>query len=192
MLLAQVLTVAINPWYLLGSAAVFINFLSSYQVFLSAITGVLLCNYYLIARGCLLVEDLYSSDKKGAYYFVKGWNIRAYVAYLVGIVPNFYGFLNNLGVSAPVGIIRFYYFAYPVGLVLSFGIFWLANCWCPPQVIITAWAEPKTYVRPNEDEIVIDAVEASIAEDEPWGHRVEKSLISSKVKGVTEGQLTLG
>jgi len=36
--------------------------------------------------------------------------------YIIGIIPNFYGFLNNMGISAPVGITRFSYFAYLVGL----------------------------------------------------------------------------
>lgn len=102
MYLCQVVSVVICPWYLLGSASTFINFLSSYQVFLSAITGVLLCNYWVISRGYYKMDDLFTARKDGAYYFTKGWNIRAYIAYILAIAPNFAGFLGNMGVSMPV------------------------------------------------------------------------------------------
>lgn len=98
---------AINPWYLLGSASIFVSFLASSQIFLSAITAVLLCNYYLIARGYLHMPDCFAANKSGVYYYTAGWNLRAYIVYLMGSAPNFYGFLNNMGVGAPIGITRF-------------------------------------------------------------------------------------
>ncbi|KAK7427298.1 hypothetical protein QQZ08_006235 [Neonectria magnoliae] len=112
-----ILLFAINPWYLL--VWLFISFMASYQIFLPAITGVLLVNYYLIIRGQIHIRDCFSSANTGFYYYIHGWNVRAYVAYVIGIIPNFYGFLNNMGVSAPLGITQFYFFAYWVGLALS-------------------------------------------------------------------------
>jgi nucleobase:cation symporter-1, NCS1 family len=149
----QIISIAINPWYLLSSASVFISFLSSYQIFLSAITGVLLCHYYIISRGYLAVDDLFTSDKFGAYHYFHGWNWRAYLAYILGIAPNFYGFLNNMGVAAPLGLTHAYYVAYEIGLIVSFGVFWVANTWSKPAIIIplSQWHEPKdSYVRPEE------------------------------------------
>ncbi|RAL58370.1 hypothetical protein DID88_006050 [Monilinia fructigena] len=81
--ICAVLSIAIQPWYLLKSASIFISFLASYQIFLSAITGVLLCHYFIIARGFLKIPDLYTSDKKAAYYYTGGWNWRAYAAFMV-------------------------------------------------------------------------------------------------------------
>ncbi|KAM5352697.1 hypothetical protein ACJ41O_005419 [Fusarium nematophilum] len=155
-----VLSLAINPWYLLGSASIFISFLASYQIFLSAITGILLVNYYIISRGRISIPDCYTSAHTGAYYFTHGWNIRAYAAYVIGIIPNFYGFLNNMGVSAPLGITRFYFFAYWVGLGLSGLTFWASCKIWPPAIMEDGWKEPKDYVRPEEEEHgdVIEAV----------------------------------
>lgn len=70
-----------NPWYLLGSASIFISFLASYQIFLSSITGILLAHYYIVTRGYLQINDLYTSNKSGAYWYKGGWNWRAYMAY---------------------------------------------------------------------------------------------------------------
>ncbi|TGO74934.1 hypothetical protein BELL_0246g00030 [Botrytis elliptica] len=142
----------IQPWYLLKSAVIFISFLASYQIFLSAITGVLLCHYFVIARGFLKIPDLYTSDKKAAYHYKGGWNWRAYAAYVIGIIPNFYGFLNNMGVKAPMGVTRAYYFAYPIGLFVSFLVYW-GLCWYWPvevQYALSEWREVKDYVREEE------------------------------------------
>jgi nucleobase:cation symporter-1, NCS1 family len=79
---------AINPWYLLGSVSIFVCFLASYQIFLSAITGVLLCNYYLIGRGYLHMPDCLTANKSGVYHYTTGWNLRVYVAYIIGIALN--------------------------------------------------------------------------------------------------------
>lgn len=152
------------------------SFLSSYQIFLSAITGVLLVNYYIIGRGRISIPDCFTSMKSGAYHYSHGWNIRAYVAYIVGIIPNFYGFLNNMGVSAPVGVTRFYFFAYWVGLFLSGFTFWVSCKIWPPPIMEAGWIEPKDYVRPEELEgegqviEAIDMPQGGEAVDHEKGH----------------------
>jgi NCS1 family nucleobase:cation symporter-1 len=156
-----VISFAINPWYLLGSASIFISFLASYQIFLSSITGVLLCHYYIITRGYLEIDDLFTSGKDGVYHYFHGWNWRAYLAYFVGIAPNFYGFLNNMGVSAPAGVTKAYYFAYEIGIVASFVVYWAANCFYPPALSfpLSEWYEPRDYVRPEERGVLIEGRE---------------------------------
>ena len=145
MYVCAMLTVLINPWYLMGSASIFISFLASYQIFLSSITGVLLCHYYIISRGFLEMDDLFTARKDG-------WNWRAYAAYIVGIIPNFYWFLNNMGVSAPIVVTRLYYFAYPIGLFKSFMVYWgLSVAWKPAiNYTLSEWREPDDYVRAEE------------------------------------------
>lgn len=182
MFICQIVSLAINPWYLLGSAAVFIKFLASYQVFLSSITGVLICNYYIVARGYFKVPDLYTSSKSGVYYFNHGWNFRAYIAYVLGICPNFAGFLGNMGVPMPLGITRLYYFAYPIGIIVSFGTFWLCNIlWKPALMMpLTQWHEPKNYIRPEEDADGVVVLEGSSTNDE--------SVSQGDVEGFDEKQ----
>jgi NCS1 family nucleobase:cation symporter-1 len=157
--ICAVISFAINPWYLLGSASIFISFLASYQIFLSSITGVLLCHYYIITRGYLEIDDLYTARRNGVYRYFHGWNWRAYLAYLIGIAPNFYGFLNNMGVVAPVGVTKAYYFAYEIGLFISFCTYWAANYLSPPALSfpLSEWREPRDYVRPEERSAVLEA-----------------------------------
>ncbi|CAG8180352.1 unnamed protein product [Penicillium salamii] len=149
--ICAVFSYAICPWYLLSSASIFITFLSSYQIFLSAITGILICDYYLIRRGLLNVPALYVSNPT-PYRFLGGFNSRAFIAYVVAIAPNFYGFLHQMGVKAPKGIERFYYIAYPTGLIIGFVVYYL-SCLAsnPPDMHKgSGWMEPKDYVEDND------------------------------------------
>ncbi|KAJ3131444.1 hypothetical protein HK100_006348 [Physocladia obscura] len=135
----------ICPWYLLGIASIFISFLSSYQIFLLSITGVLLANYYLVARGYLKIPDLFSDSKHGAYYFFHGFGIQAFVAYIIGIIPSFYGFLNNIGINASNGVVK---------TILSAGTYYL-YCWLWPVPIQfnEGWKEPEDYEQENDSDI---------------------------------------
>ncbi|WZH44098.1 permease for cytosine/purines uracil thiamine allantoin-domain-containing protein [Fusarium acuminatum] len=178
--ICAVLSYAICPWYLLSSAAVFINFLSSYQIFLSAISGILICDYYLIRRGLFDIPMLYSGHKDSTYHFFHGFNPRAFIVYLIAIAPNFYGFLSQMGVHAPLGIQRFYYVAYPVGLLLAFGSFWLINVLYPTKNIpkLSGWQEPKDFVEDHDGtftNVVINSSDTASG-DQEMGN-IEKSAM---------------
>jgi NCS1 family nucleobase:cation symporter-1 len=145
--ICALLSFAICPWYLLSTASVFINFLSSYQIFLSAITGILICDYYALRRGHLQVDELYRSIPGSPFVFWRGFNFRAFLVYFIAIAPNFYGFLNKLGIEAGMGVIEAYYFAYPVGILLAFGGFFLINRLFPvdESTRATGWREPRDH-----------------------------------------------
>ncbi|KAE8153269.1 permease for cytosine/purines, uracil, thiamine, allantoin-domain-containing protein [Aspergillus avenaceus] len=145
--ICALLSYAICPWYLLATATVFINFLSSYQIFLSAITGILLCDYYVLRRGKLNIPALYTAHPEGMYHFYHGFNIRAFAVYVIAVAPNFYGFLNQMGVWAGVGVQRFYFVAYPVGLLVAFGGFWVLSVvfGTGVQAGWKGWLEPGEY-----------------------------------------------
>ncbi|CZS86132.1 unnamed protein product [Fusarium graminearum] len=164
--ICAVMSYAICPWYLLSSASVFINFLSSYQIFLSAITGILICDYYLLRRGLFDIPMLYSGHKASTYHFFHGFNLRAFAVYLIAVAPNFYGFLSQMGVKAPLGVQRFYYVAYPVGLFIAFGGYWLVNMLFPNDGIpkVSGWQEPKDFIEDHDDtfvDVVVNSSEAS-------------------------------
>jgi NCS1 family nucleobase:cation symporter-1 len=146
--ICAILSFAICPWYLLSTASVFITFLSSYQIFLSAITGILVCDYYLLRRGYLRVDDLYRTSPESPYAFWKGFNLRAFAIYIIAVAPNFYGFLHQLGVHAGVKVEKAYCFAYPIGLILAFGGFFAINRIFPVDSSTRAsgWQEPKEHV----------------------------------------------
>jgi NCS1 family nucleobase:cation symporter-1 len=122
------------------------------RIFLSSITGVMLCQYFLVSKGYFQIPDFYTSQSTGLYYYRKGWNYRAYIAYVIGIAPNFYGFLGVFGVPVTEAATRMYYFAYPMGLVLSFSSYYGICLLDPPPCskMREGWQEPRDYIEPED------------------------------------------
>jgi NCS1 family nucleobase:cation symporter-1 len=80
-------------------------YLSAYSVFLSAVAGVMVSDYYLMRKGYLDIEDLYSARKDSLYYGVYGVSWHGYTAYFCGILINIVGFAGAVGVDVPIGIL---------------------------------------------------------------------------------------
>ncbi|GAA5901512.1 uncharacterized protein JCM6883_000236 [Sporobolomyces salmoneus] len=144
-------TVVIMPQYLLGSASIFISVLASYQIFLFSIMAVMMAHYYLVAKGLLDIEGLYTADKRGTYYYTYGVNLRAIVAYFVGVAVNFAGFLQNLGVVEVdnVDLARSYYFSIFTTTFAAGGSYYLMCRFFPQLDYQTRWSEPKGGYEPD-------------------------------------------
>ena len=85
------------PWKLTGDASSYILvWLTGYGAFLAPILGIMLCDYFLIRKKTLMLEDLYSTDTNGAYFFTNGVNYKAMLAFAIGIFANFPGFFGEI------------------------------------------------------------------------------------------------
>lgn len=83
------------PWKLLASAGTYLFiWLIGYSALLGPIGGVMIADYFLVRRGELDLGALYR--RGGSYEFQRGFNPRALVATLLGILPNLPGFLFAL------------------------------------------------------------------------------------------------
>src|SRR5437899_1112024 len=75
--------IAIMPWKLLANYKTFIfGWLGGYAAFLGPIAGIMICDYYLIRKRTLQVDDLYL--RGGVYEYSRGFNWRAVAALAVG------------------------------------------------------------------------------------------------------------
>ena len=71
--------IALMPWKLLANYKTFIlGWLGGYAAFLGPVAGIMICDYFLIRRRVLLVDDLYL--RHGAYEFSRGFNWVALAA----------------------------------------------------------------------------------------------------------------
>ena len=121
-LITGVIGILIFPWKLYTNLSNYIfTWLIGYSALLGSIAGVLLADYYILRRSRLEVADLYLED--GLYSFGKrGFNWRAIVAVVIGIVPNVPGFLehaSNGTFTAGVFFLTLYTYAWFVSLILS-------------------------------------------------------------------------
>lgn len=75
--------VAMMPWKLLANYKAFIlGWLGGYAAVLGPLAGIMICDYYLVRRRVLAVDDLYL--RGGAYEYSRGVNWRAVGALAVG------------------------------------------------------------------------------------------------------------
>lgn len=110
-------------------------------MFLSAIAGVMASDYYLVRRGYLDVQSLYSAQKGGMYYGTFGFSWHGYAAYLCGILINIVGFAGTVGVNVPIGAKYIYDINYFSGFIVSGGVYWILTRVVPIPGTSDTWNE---------------------------------------------------
>jgi NCS1 family nucleobase:cation symporter-1 len=105
-----------QPWKLLANYSNYIfGWLVGYSGFLGPIAGVMICDYFVVRKKILLVEDLYK--RRGFYEFSSGINWRAMAALASGAGLAF------IGLAVP-SLRALYDYAWFVGFAASFVVYW--------------------------------------------------------------------
>ncbi len=125
--LTGIIGILIFPWKLIASPDGYIfTWLVAYSSLLGPVGGIMIVDYFFIRQKNLVAEDLYKPI--GAYSYSNGFNNKAIIALLCGIVPNIPGFLLQIKVVSstafPLWISDLYHYAWFVGLFVS-GIIYL-------------------------------------------------------------------
>ncbi|MFT3910185.1 MAG: NCS1 family nucleobase:cation symporter-1 [Ferruginibacter sp.] len=123
-----VIGVIIFPWKLMSDPNGYIfTWLIAYSSLLGPVGGIMIVDYFFIRKKNLLLNDLYSTN--GAYTYKNGYNGTAIIALLLGILPNFPGFLLQIKVIStttfPEWIAHLYHYAWFVGFVVSGVVYYL-------------------------------------------------------------------
>ncbi|HXB07790.1 MAG TPA: cytosine permease, partial [Puia sp.] len=121
-LITGIIGVLILPWKLVADPAGYIfTWLVGYSSLLGPVGAILIVDYYFIRRQQLSVDDLYDPD--GIYSYKGGFNRRAILSLLLGILPNVPGFLVTVGAVAadawPAWIVGLYNYAWFVGFAVA-------------------------------------------------------------------------
>jgi NCS1 family nucleobase:cation symporter-1 len=116
-LITGVLGVLMMPWRLLGNYSSYIfGWLVGCSALLGPIAGIMICDYFLVRRRFLRVEDLYR--RGGAYEYRNGFNLRALTALLAGIL------IALIGLVVPA--VRWLYdYAWFVGLLVAGALYFV-------------------------------------------------------------------
>jgi NCS1 family nucleobase:cation symporter-1 len=144
-LITGILGILIQPWNLYNDPHAYIfTWLNTYGGATGAIAGVLIADYWWIRRTDLKVADLYRSN--GIYRYVRGWNWKAVVALLVGIVFAIGGSYTAAGTEGPFpanGIIPilkdpfpFADYSWVVGLIVSFLLYGVLTKYLPTKEVL--------------------------------------------------------
>jgi NCS1 family nucleobase:cation symporter-1 len=116
-LITGVVGILMMPWKLLSDFSAYIfGWLVGCSALLGPIAGIMICDYYLLRRRQLMVEDLYV--RGGAYEYRGGFNPRAMVALAAGVL------VAVVGLAVPE--LRWLYdYAWFVGFVVAGGFYFL-------------------------------------------------------------------
>ena len=115
-LITGVLGIVMMPWKFVEDAEKYLNWLVGYSGFLGPIAGILICDYFLLRKKIILVEDLY--QRGGFYEFSSGFNWRGIGALAIGCGAAFVGLL------AP-SLAFLYNYAWFVGFTVGFAVYYV-------------------------------------------------------------------
>ena len=93
-LLTGILSLAMQPWYVLSSFAAYIfTWLGTYGAMLGSFDGIAIADYWIVRKGRLDLAQLY--EPRGRYAYAGGINLRAVAAVVAGWV------LASIGLVVP-------------------------------------------------------------------------------------------
>ncbi|KAL2803118.1 permease for cytosine/purines, uracil, thiamine, allantoin-domain-containing protein [Aspergillus granulosus] len=124
----------LQPWSLLNSATNFLTVVGSFNIFLGPLMGIMFVDYFLIRRTTMKLSDMYASTPASLYWYTKGWNWRAGVAWVTGVwflMPGLAQRAMALG-EIWAGWTRLYQLAWFLGCVVS-GAAYLGLDWVWPM-----------------------------------------------------------
>jgi NCS1 family nucleobase:cation symporter-1 len=126
--ITAVIGAVIMPWRILESTHGYIfTWLVGYSALLGPIAGILITDYYLIRKTKLDVEKLYV--EYGEYSYLKGWNLAAIIAFVIGVLPNIPGFLYTAFPSSfpDTSFVSktIYTYAWFVGFLIASLVYWV-------------------------------------------------------------------
>ncbi|KAF2743378.1 hypothetical protein M011DRAFT_451186 [Sporormia fimetaria CBS 119925] len=114
----SVFCIVSTPWNIIKNAEGLLAFLSGYSCLMGPLAGTIVCDYYLIKKRKLHVDQLYTD--RGIYWYSGGWNWRAYASFVIGFLPLLPGFAKSIDPTLKVGgAWKIYTFAWIFGFFLS-------------------------------------------------------------------------
>lgn len=140
---------AVQPWKFFWSSSTFLDVMSSFGVITTPLIALQIADFLVVRRSNIWLEDLYTADRKAAFYFTKGVNIRAVVVYIVSVVPSLPGLISvesNADKKTLQGLVNLYYGNIIFAFIIPFALY-LIVCWIwPPQKLLAVEKEE------NEDD----------------------------------------
>lgn len=98
--LCSLLVFPIVPWKITSSAKSLLTFLSGYSILMGPFASICIVDYFFVRKGNLKIHDLYVGSKDSQYWYTRGWNLRMVVAWTVGVVLPFPGFVASFGTKS--------------------------------------------------------------------------------------------
>lgn len=118
-----VIGILMEPWKLVADPTGYIfKWLVAYSALLGSIGGILIFDYFILRRCKLDSRSLYERD--GDYWYGNGFNMKAVIALVAGIVPLVPGFLGAVGLASVSAFwTTIYSYAWFISFAISFAVY---------------------------------------------------------------------
>ncbi|VUC38184.1 unnamed protein product [Clonostachys rosea] len=154
--LCALLTFPLVPWKIVKSAKSLLTFLSGYSILMGPFAAICIVDYFFVARGNLLIRELYVGNADSRYWYWKGWNLRAIAAWIIGVVLPFPGFVATFGtVTVASGAQQMWNMGYLLSLVMSGVTYYALSIFMPTQTLEKTRAFEELA---EETDMIIDSV----------------------------------
>ena len=163
MILCHLLCWPVVPWLLVNSAQNFLTFLGSYICFITPVVAIMIVDYWISRKGNIHIPSTYRPEAGSPYYYTKGVNARAYVAWAVGVALVISGISGNIN---PGSISQTAVNLYNCGFILSFtgaGVTYYVLCTIWPVQVYPAG--PHEHERKEREDMV--PTEGFFTDDQP-------------------------
>ncbi len=100
------------------------TFLGGYSLFVGPVVAISVCDYFIVGKGNLDVNDMFTSSTTGRYWFSKGLHWRAFITYLCGIAVTLPGFVAAFGYNITIGAQKLYSIGWLLSVFISMVIYW--------------------------------------------------------------------
>ncbi|KAK8195721.1 NCS1 nucleoside transporter [Phyllosticta capitalensis] len=152
--ICAILGICTVPWNIQYNAKSFSSFLGGYSLFLGAIAGIIITDFWICRQRRLSLSSLY--DPHGIHRYLSGVNWRAIIAFICGIVPNMPGLAAACGASGvPKGATYLYSLSWLVSTLVAGFVYWMSFKLVPFPV-------------DEKQELVIEGGEVASSEDAQW------------------------
>ena len=103
LIVAGIIGTLVQPWAILDNLFTFLGY---YGAILSAVAGIIICDYYIIRRRRMNVKELYNPE--GQFAYDRGVNLAGMLAWIIGGGLALYFFDYMYIVGFPSGFIAYY------------------------------------------------------------------------------------
>ncbi|PPJ50640.1 hypothetical protein CBER1_05227 [Cercospora berteroae] len=114
-------------------------------------SGILVTDFWIVRKRLIKTDDLYRGNNESIYWYFKGFNWRAYAAFIIGVIPAMPGYVTSVSDldRAPNSAMKLSRLGFLTGIFISSLAFWFLSTIFPPPGIGQG---TKTH---NEDELIL-------------------------------------
>ncbi|KAE9978161.1 hypothetical protein BLS_000839 [Venturia inaequalis] len=122
-----------QPWRYFTQASVFLSVISSFAVFASVVTAILVLDYWVIRKKAWKIPDLYKGGPEYIYWYYHGINLRAWSVYIITVVPSLPGLVLSIMGKTNSNAVKIYQITYIFGIALGSILYFAVNKIFPPD-----------------------------------------------------------